>query len=118
MTKSGIYYTLFSIAGFVVLWYAESGNMIAGHVVMTAAYIIAAIIGVILFIQICFWVYQWMVFGHPLNEGYEGQRTTIVYRDHRQNKPKKMCPICKRPTRCTIKKSDNGKFWVHVHKEN
>lgn len=111
------WYVVFCIA---IVALALAAEMHIPRAVLAVDIIVGGILliaGIIVFIVICFWVTSWISLGNPFWERGD-KKPVIMHRDYRKPDTKKVCPICKRPTRCSVKKSDDGRFWVHVHKEN
>lgn len=115
MKISTIFYITFCLGILSIAIAAESGNAPAAKGALAVVLVMLSIAGLILFLQICFSVYQWISLGNPFWERGDN-KPTVVYRDHRKKDTKKMCPICQRPTHCKVQRSANGRFFVHVVK--
>lgn len=67
--------------------------------------------------QASFWLYHLMIHGNMFYEAPlpgEEQHRVFMHDDKKKKRRPEMCPICKRRTYCTLKRSDDGRIYVHV----
>lgn len=93
------------------------------------AYVIAAILlipaGILLLLQLSFWAYHALMHGDPFYDPAvdaetrrnrkDGQRG-IISLDMYTFSRKKMCPVCKRMTRCKVGGTKPGQIPYHIHR--
>lgn len=68
-------------------------------------------------LQICFWAYHTVMHGNPFYEPFLGSEKRVIFINETPKRVKKMCPICKRPTRCRVSRSIGLGSWIHVQRD-
>lgn len=114
--------------GVIVIIFAGSdeGSWQGQFIGYAALVVIGLPASVMLFLQICFWAYHWLTHGDPFydpavyaetrRDRKDGQRG-IISLDMYTFSRKKMCPICKRMTRCKVYDGGKGGVPYHIHRQ-
>lgn len=93
---------LWPALGAVVLALSVSTGYAAGFTAALAIAIFSPLM-LLALVQIAFWLYHAFKHGDPFYEPDDARNVRVIYRgDEAKKRQKKMCPICKRPTRCKV----------------
>lgn len=104
---------------------ADPESPLGRHAPLLALVIFSPFI-LLVFIQVCFMVYHTLMHGDPF---YDSSVYEEVGRNHKErsrgvitldmytHSRKKMCPICKRLTRCKVYDGRKGGIPYHIHRD-